>query len=70
MNPITFTPEPNIAEWLNELASMTGRKLDELISLCLQPWLSQMIGDGDTGLLKGLLQQFDFETKEEARIRS
>jgi hypothetical protein len=40
---ITFTPEPVIAEQLQELARITQRPIDDLINDILEPALDQMI---------------------------
>jgi integrase len=63
---IKFDPEPDVAERLEMLCRITNLETGDLINNLLDSPLSQIIDDHDCGLLRPVLQSFEFDTKEEA----
>jgi DNA-binding protein Fis len=56
----TFTPEPLIAEQLQELARITQRPVSDLINDLLSSPLNQMIGDRDTDFMRLVLDDVEY----------
>lgn len=58
---ITFTPEPIIAEQLQELSRITQRPIGELINDILAPALDQMIEQQDTSYMQLVLDGVEYD---------
>jgi hypothetical protein len=56
MSLITFEPDETVAAQLNELSRMTDKPVDELVNLLVVPLLNQIVADGDTDLMRMVLE--------------
>jgi hypothetical protein len=53
---ITFEPEETVQEQLAELSRMTDKPVGELVNLLIAPLLNQIVVDGDTDLMRMVLE--------------
>jgi hypothetical protein len=56
MNAITFEPDETVSAQLAELERMTDRTVPELVNLLVAPLLNQIVADGDTDLMRMVLE--------------
>jgi hypothetical protein len=60
--------DKDVANQLQYLHAITGEDISSLVNTILSPTLTQMIDDGDTGILSHFIGLLEFETKEEAMV--
>ena len=65
-NPITFSPDPDVAGNLDKLRMLTGLDTGTLINALIFSTLEQVIQDGDTSLLKMFVSPQRFTDKTDA----
>jgi hypothetical protein len=69
MKNLTFTPEPVIAEQLQELARITQRPIGDLINDLLDSPLDQMLGEQqDTDYMRLVLEDVVYPDRSQAEI--
>jgi hypothetical protein len=56
MSLIIFDPDETVAEQLAQLSRMTDKPVDELVNLLVMPLLNQIVADGDTDLMRMVLE--------------
>src|SRR5271165_5969773 len=64
---LTFTPEPIIAEQLQELSRITQRPIGDLINDLLASPLDQMIEDQDTDYMRLVLEGVVYDDASQAK---
>jgi hypothetical protein len=64
--PLIFEPNPENAERLTKLCQVTNLGLSDLVNVLLDQPLTQIVDHHDSGLLRPVLQSFEYDTKEEA----
>lgn len=64
----TFTPEPEIAEQLQELARITQRSIGNIINDVLRSPLNQMVDDLDTDYMQILLEGVEYPDHATAAV--
>lgn len=67
MKNLTFTPEPIIAEQLQELSRITQRPVGDLISEIIAAPLNQMIEGEDTDLMRLVIGGVVYDDASQAR---
>ena len=60
--------DKDVADQLRAYNAITGEDISSIVNTILSPTLTQMIDEGDTGILSHFIRLQEFETKEDAMV--